>query len=107
MEKQFSSPNVKHKWLFRLMQARRDYITLENARDSYVHNILNNDNPLQLSKSVVEKKIHSQAEYRILVNKIKEQEILIAYLDAAVNKIFTQIGFDFKNLVELMKMEQL
>jgi hypothetical protein len=107
MEKQLSSPYVKNKWLYRLMQTKRDLISLIDTKDAYLHNSMENDNPLNLSKSLIAKKMETNLDYKTLNIKIKEQELLVEYLDMAVNKIFSQIGFDFKNLVELLKMESL
>ena len=107
MEKQLSSPYVKNKWLYRLMQTKRDLISLIDTKDTYLHNSMENDNPLNLSKSLIAKKMETNLDYKTLNIKIKEQELLVEYLDMAVNKIFSQIGFDFKNLVELLKMENL
>ena len=107
MEKQLSCPNVKHKWLFRLMKAKKELIDLVELKDNFVNNVMNKDNPLKLSKAVIANKLETQGDYKNLQKRIKEQEILVEYLDSSVNKIFSQMGFDFKNLVELMKMEQL
>jgi hypothetical protein len=107
MEKQLSSPNVKHKWLFRLMKAKKHLIDLVELKDSFVNNVMNKDNPLKLSKAVISNKLETQGDYKELQKKIREQELLVEYLDSSVTKIFSQMGFDFKNLVELMKMEQL
>ena len=107
MEKQLSCPNTKHKWLFKLIKAKKNLIDLVEAKDFYIQNKLAKDNPLNLSKSVIANKAESQMEFRALQKSIKEQELLVEYLDSSVNKIFSQMGFDFKNLVDLMKMEQL
>jgi len=107
MEKQLSSPNVKHKWLFRLMKAKKHLIDLVELKDNFINIVMNKDNPLKLSKAVISNKLETQGDYKELQKKIREQEILVEYLDSSVNKIFSQMGFDFKNLVELMKMEQL
>jgi len=107
MEKQLSCPNTKHKWLFRLVKAKKNLIDLVEAKDTYIQNKMLKDNPLNLSKSVIANKAETQMEYKALQKSIKEQELLVEYLDSSVNKIFSQMGFDFKNLVELMKMEQL
>ena len=107
MEKQFSSPNVKHKWLYRLMKTKKDLLTLGDARDNFIAESMERDNPLQLSKAAITSRMGTNQDYRKLQLKIKDQELLVEYLEMSVNKIFSQIGFDFKNLVELMKMEQL
>lgn len=107
MEKQLSCPNTKHKWLFRLMKAKKHLIDLVELKDNFINIAMNKDNPMRLSKLAMANKLESQTDYKNLQKKIKEQEILVEYLDSSVNKIFSQMGFDFKNLVELMKMEQL
>ena len=107
LEKQFSSPNTKHKWLYRLMKAKRELMNLINEKDNFLNNVMNRDNPLKLSKAVISNKLDSHEEYKSLQRKIKDQEILVEYLDSNVNKVFSQMSFDFKNLIELMKMEQL
>lgn len=107
MEKQLSAPNVKHKWLFRLMKSKKALLDLIELKENFLNGALLKDNPLKLSKAVVASKLETQADFKNIQKKIKEQELLVEFLDGAVNKIFTQIGFDFKNIVELMKMEQL
>lgn len=107
MEKQLSSPNVKHKWLFRLTKAKKNLIDLIDGRETFLSDKIEADNPIGLSKSAMKDKASKNSNYRALQKKIKEQELLIEFLESAVNKIFAQMGFDFKNLVELMKMEQL
>lgn len=107
MEKQLSSPNTKHKWLFRLMKSKKALLDLIELKENFLNGALLKDNPLKLSKAVVASKLETQADFKNIQKKIKEQELLVEFLDGAVNKIFTQIGFDFKNIVELMKMEQL
>lgn len=107
MEKQLSSPNTKHKWLFRLMKSKKALLDLIELKENFLNGALLKDNPLRLSKAVVASKLETQADFKNIQKKIKEQELVVEFLDGAVNKIFTQIGFDFKNIVELMKMEQL
>lgn len=107
LEKQFASPNVKNKWLVRLYRARKDLADLIDQKDSFIHNNLTSNNPMQLSKATIATKCGSDPTYKQIQKKIKDQELLVEYLDSSVNKIFSQMGFDFKNLVELLKMEQL
>jgi hypothetical protein len=107
MENQLSAPNVKHKWLFRLIKSKKQLLELVEIKENFLNNALQKDNPLKLSKAVVASKLESQMDFKSIQKKIKEQELLVEFLDSAVNKIFSQIGFDFKNIVELLKMEQL
>lgn len=107
MDKQFSCPNTKHKWLFRLMKAKKELLSLIYSKEDFIQHSMTTDNALRLSKATVASKLESQSDYKTLMRKIKDQELLVEYLDISINKIFSQMGFDFKNLVELMKMEQL
>jgi hypothetical protein len=105
-DKQLSSPNVKHKWLFKLTMEKKKLLELLDKKDRIVAEKMK-DNPLELSKARIQAKANTD-DTMININKdIKKQELMIEYLDGAVNKIFSQMGFDFRNLVELLKMEQL
>lgn len=105
-EKQLSAPNLKHEWLFKLVRARMQLIQFGEDKENIIYNKFNN-NPMGLSKAALKMNAEKDDDVNSLNRKIKKQELLVDYLDAAVNKIFSQLGFDFKNLVELMKMEQL
>jgi cell division protein FtsL len=107
MDKQLSSPNMKHKWLYRMIKTKKHLLDLIEMKDAFINTALNKDNPLRLSKAIVANKLETQGDFKNLQKMIKEQELLVEFLDSSVNKIFSQMGFDFRNLVELMKMEQL
>lgn len=105
-DKQLSSPNVKHKWLFKLTMEKKKLLELLEKKDHIVAGKMR-DNPLELSKARIQAKANIDDAMIALNKEIKKQELMIEYLDGAVNKIFSQMGFDFRNLVELLKMEQL
>lgn len=106
MEKQLSAPNVKHKWLYRLTQTKRQLFKLLELKEDMLQKELAG-NTINIPKISVAKKLDNNPDMIKLNRLIREQELLIEYLDANVNKIFSQIGFDFKNIVALMQMEQL
>ena len=105
-DKQFSSPQTKHKWLYKMTMEKKRLLELYEKKDQIMVT-KNIDNPLQLSRAAMKAKADKDDDVIELNKEIKKQELLVEYLDAAVNKIFSQMGFDFKNLVELIKMEQL
>lgn len=106
MEKQLSSPNVKHKWLYRVVQAKRHVIGLREKKADLIAEKLA-ENKLQLSDVALKKQAEKLKEVVQINKEIEQHELLIEYLDRAVEKIFSQMGFDFRNLVELLKLEQL
>lgn len=107
MEKQMSAPNVKHKWLYRMIKSKKRLLDLMESKENFIQKSMVENNPLHMNKAKVATSMASNVTYKELQRSIKDQELLVEYLDSSVNKIFSQIGFDFKNLVELMKMEQL
>lgn len=106
MEKQLSAPGVKHKWLYKLTQSKKDLLRLIELKDSIMEKAIE-ANKIDLPITKIKAAIEKSSEVKELNKKIKEQELLVEYLDKCVDKIFSQMGFDFKNIVELMKMEQL
>lgn len=107
MEKLYSLPNIKHKWLFRLHNAKVLLGNMVDAKNAYIQNKVTKDNPLNLSKAVVASKAETQMEYKELQKNIREQEMLVEYLDTSVQKIFSQMGYEIKSLVDLIKIEEL
>jgi Tfp pilus assembly protein PilN len=105
MEKQMSAPNVRHKWLYKLVQSKQGLLRLLDEKEALMQHKMQG-NPLPVSAPALKRKAEGDLDIRTLNNKIHQQELLVEYLDGAVKQI-NQIGFDFKNLVELMKMENL
>lgn len=105
MEKQMSAPNVRHKWLYKLVQSKQGLLRLLDEKEALMQHKMQG-NPLPVSAPVLKRKAEGDLDIQTLNKKIHQQELLVEYLDGAVKQI-NQIGFDFKNLVELMKMENL
>jgi len=106
LDKQLSAPNVKHEWIYKLVQHKRKLLELMEKKENYIA-AKYGENPLGVSKAAIKFKAESDIDILKLNREIRHHELLVEYLDMAVNKIFSQMGFDFKNLVELMKMENL
>ena len=99
--------NNKHKWSARLInhkiklnkyKANRLAI-LEEKIDEY-----QNTQPVMVNRSIAEKAVQNKKEIRVLDLKIKNEQLIIDYLE----NIYKNISFatnDIKNLVELMKLE--
>ena len=105
MQRQLSAPNVRHKWLYRLVMAKKELIKLDEQKEVIIAEKLNVSN-LPVSNLAARKNVERAPEISVLNVKIRHQELLVDYLDSAVKQM-NQIGFDYKNLVELMKLEQL
>ena len=105
-DKLFTSPRVKHKWLYRLTQSKRDLYTLMDAKEQLIMQKFS-DNPLGLSKASIKTKSESDADIRMLSKEIRDHELLVDYLDANMSKVLHYMGQDFKSLIEMFKMEML
>lgn len=105
LQKQLSAPNVRHKWLYRLVMAKKTLIKLDESKEELISQKLNMSN-LPVSNIAARKNAERQNDVAAIDKELRQQELLVDYLDSAVKQM-NQIGFDYKNLVELMKLEQL
>lgn len=105
LQKQLSAPNVRHKWLYRLVMAKKTLIRLDESKEELISQKLNMSN-LPVSNIAARKNAERQNDVAAIDKELRQQELLVDYLDSAVKQM-NQIGFDYKNLVELMKLEQL
>lgn len=105
LQKQLSAPNVRHKWLYRLVMAKKILIKLDESKEELISQKLNMSN-LPVSNIAARKNAERQNDVAVIDKELRQQELLVDYLDSAVKQM-NQIGFDYKNLVELMKLEQL
>jgi hypothetical protein len=64
------------------------------------------NSPVKLSKVNLEKMVEDMPEIQDLDSKIKEQENVITYLEDE-RWTFSKLTEDIKNVIEIMKLEQL
>ena len=64
------------------------------------------NSPVKLSKVNLEKMVEDMPEIQELDSKIKEQEHVITYLEDE-RWTFSKLTEDIKNVIEIMKLEQL
>ncbi len=106
LEKQFKLPNIRHKWMYRLRQCQKNLFTLEKARDTFIDQSIQNS-AIELSKVKVSRKVEADPKYKQITEEINDYQTLIHYLDQNINRNLTSMGYDIKNIVELMKMEMM
>ena len=105
MEKQLAAPNIKHKWLYRSVMSKKRLLALSYQKEDLINEKLKSSN-LPISNPTIKKNLERQPDIMELDREIRQQEILVDYMDNAVKQL-NQIGFDYKNIVELMKLENL
>lgn len=105
-DKQFSAPNIKHKWLHREIMARKRLLQLEEEKEA-IFNKKSSSFPVSLSKAAINAKFEKEPDIIEINKEIRKQELLIAYLEGAIKLIFHHLTFDFSKIVDRMKIEQL
>lgn len=105
-DKQFSAPNTKHKWLHRSYMARRRLADLEEEKEELFRKKQSNF-AVALSKAAVISKFEKDEEFIVLNKEIKKQEMLVEYLDKSLDLIYKHLTYDFRGIIDRMKLEVL
>jgi len=102
-------PARKHYWVAKLIQTKIERNQTFEKKKKLKKNITKEviaTSPVKLSQSAAEQAAERHESLSSLTSKIKELDIIIEYLEK-VEKTMSQMGFDIKNAVEIMKMEQM
>jgi len=108
-EQSMRLPARKHYWVAKLIQAKIERNQTFEKKKKLKKNITKEviaTSPVKLSQSAAEQAAERHESLSSLTSKIKELDIIIEYLEK-VEKTMSQMGFDIKNAVEIMKMEQM
>jgi hypothetical protein len=108
-ESSMRAPARKHFWVSRLINHKIDLNTYKKSKDNLVKSLIvkaEAASPVQLSKASLEKAVESTDEIKKINNQIKEEESIIEYLEK-VEKIYSSLTYDIKNMVQMTSMEQL
>lgn len=100
-------PGIKHKWVARLINHKRQLNRLENEKESIIEATMKKikeKGDIQLSKTAMTAKISTLESVKVLDEKIDEQKALVDYLEH-VESIFRYMTNDIKNVIDIMKME--
>ena len=104
---QLKLPAIKHKWVGRLMRHKQTLYDLDKKKRSFRGELVDkiqDESHVKMSISAVEKLIDQKNLMGDINDYIKEQRIIIEYLEK-VEKILNSMTFDIKNLTEIMKLE--
>ena len=106
---QLKLPSRKHFWAARLIDAKITHFKLVKRKKSLKESIAKriiNEAPVRVTQQTAEIAAESSDELQNITIEIKDYEFVIEYLEK-VEKIMSGMGFDIKNILEIMKMEQL
>lgn len=108
-EASMRAPARKHFWASRLINHKIELNNSKKLKDSIVKALVDKSasaSPVALSKASLEKSIENTDEIRKINDEIKENEAILEYLEK-VEKIYSSITYDIKNMVQMTSMEQM
>ena len=103
------TPARKHYWVSKLIRHKKNLLILRKQRDNIKREVtekLIEESPVKITLPVAEKASYKHEKMKEISEKINEEELIIEFLEKT-EKTFSAVGFDIKNIIEIMKMEQL
>ena len=103
------TPARKHYWVSKLIRHKKNLLILRKQRDNIKKEVtekLIEESPVKITLPVAEKASYKHEKMKEVSEKINEEELIIEFLEKT-EKTFSAVGFDIKNIIEIMKMEQL
>lgn len=103
------SPGRKHFWVSRLIRHKQNLLSLENQRTHLLKQLckeLQQQAIVKLSNITIEKAVIESQSAKDIQIKISEEKLIIEFLEKT-EKTFSSLTYDIKNIVEIMKLEQL
>ncbi len=103
------TPGRKHFWVCKLIQHKRNLLNLKAERYNLkkeLVKLIQQESPIKVTLPIAEKTAYQHEKMIALQYSIDEQDLIIEFLEKT-EKTFTSLSFDIKNIIEIMKMEQL
>jgi len=100
-------PGKKAKWVSRLMLEKSELIELTKKKNILVSSVIEAvkaESPVKMTYPSLKEAAERHSAVADLNLEIKERESVVEFLER-VEKTIHSIGFDIKNLIELLKME--
>lgn len=102
-EKAMLAPVIKHKWVARTSQHKRALAKLQAAKKQKIK-LVTGASPVALSKASLEVQVSNSPEISQIQDKIDDVTQIIEYLEK-VEKLTSSLTFDYKNVIDLQKLE--
>jgi hypothetical protein len=102
-EKAMIAPSTKHKWVARTAQHKAFLLKIKAAQKKALKE-LTKTSPVSLSKSTIEHMADRSPELQKYSETIEKLENIIEYLEK-VEKLTSSLTYDYKNVIDLQKLE--
>lgn len=106
-DKQLKLPALKGKWVARLMNHKKEKDNLIELYEQAIKQIadqIKKASAIELSNIAAEKQAETHELAKKIKKEIKEQDIIIEYLEKMERHI-SNITYDIKNVVDIIKLE--
>jgi hypothetical protein len=107
LQKQLMLPAIKHKWVARLIQQKRERNKMEKKRKEIKEQVLSKLSaqiPNGIPKKALDAKIDSTEQIQKIDEELQDIDILIQYLEK-VEVIFKSMSYDLRNIIDINKLE--
>jgi hypothetical protein len=108
-ESSLRAPARKHFWVSKLINHKVELNRLKKEKDKKIKEVMKKteeSSPVQVSKVNLEKMIESTDEMKSFNERIHEVESIVEYLEK-IEKIYSSLTYDIKNMVKMTEIEQL
>ena len=102
-EKAMLAPTIKHKWVARTAQHKAALLKLNSAKKNALKKITS-ASPVSLSKTTLENISTNSPELQQIHEAIEKLENIIQFLEK-VEKLTSSLTYDYKNVIDLQKLE--
>lgn len=106
---QLKLPSRKHFWAARLIDAKISLQDLQKRKKNLKKDLVKRiiaEAPVKITQQTAEIAAESTDELTAINDSIKEYELIIEYLEK-VERIMAGMGYDIRNIINIMQMEQL
>lgn len=103
------APGRKHYWVSRLIHHKRNLLKLENDKAKVLKKItkeVSNQSIVKLSTATIARVVDESDPVKDIQNEINQEKLIIEFLEKT-EKTFSSLTYDIKNIIEVMKLEQL
>ena len=108
-DSQMKLPSRKHFWVARLMDAKINKNKLLSKKKQHKKELVTriiSESPVKLTTQTADAAAENTSDIEIINEKLKELDFIIEYLEK-VEKIFSSMHWEIKNIIQINQMEQL
>ena len=108
-ESSMKTPARKHFWVSKLIQHKKALYKLQQEKESIKKQVMDEiikTSAIKITAPIAEKASYKHPKMKEINQKINDESLIVEFLEKT-EKTFSSISFDIKNIIEIMKMEQL